>query len=144
MALRSEAEEDLPLEHGHTARLTPVQLSDLELMRALLPRPPHISQREWEETLLLEAPSVLGLASGAANVLDTASASDAELEDASEDASRASSVAEGLPDSPASPAATDTTMPYSPSASEVSSGDGINIETGLPHSPPLPAVLHPG
>ena len=73
--LRSEVEAALPTEREREIPRTPAQQMDLELVRSILPRPPHVQPRDWDELLLVEAPSVLGLASSAANVLDTASAS---------------------------------------------------------------------
>ena len=47
------------------------RLQDLQLLREMMPCPPNCAQDEWDELLLLEAPSVLGLASSAAEVLDS-------------------------------------------------------------------------
>ena len=85
------------------------RLQDLQLLREMMPCPPHCAQDEWDELLLLEAPSVLGLASSAAGVLD------------SEVDTPAGS------DSSASPTSTLTTLPYSPT-SDSSRCSCINID----------------
>ena len=92
-------------------------------MQEILPRPANVTQQEWDEILLVEAPSVLGLASSAANVLDTPSVSDDELADTSISSSLEVMEADGTQDPLPSPSETCTSLPYSPSDSEVPGED---------------------
>ena len=95
-------------------------------MRTLLPRPANYTQADWDEILILETPSVLGLASSAADVLDPNT-------DADTPASSRSNAGLSSPS---------TSVPYSPSSS-ASHGSCINIDmsalpqmhTALPPSP---------
>ena len=91
--------------------LSSPQLQDLELMRSLFPCPDGHTQDEWDELLLLEVPSVLGLASSAADVLDLDTEGDTPVNS----------------DPSASPGSSVTSVPYSPS-SGASRGSGINVD----------------
>ena len=102
----------------------------LSLMQSLLPGPADYSQQEWDELLILEAPSVLGVASSSANCLDEESVSEGTL------GSR--SVSGTVRDSPCSQG---TSLPYSMTDSDDVAEGGINVETsGLPS--PL-NITHP-
>ena len=141
--IRSDPTESLHSDVVPAAPLTPAQLSDLTLMRELLPRPSHHTQPEWDDILLLEAPSVLGLASRAADVLDTESVSDAELQDSERSSPSDCLVAGGSQELVPSPADTCTSMPYSPTDSEAPAEYCINVETPLPYRPSLADTMHP-
>ena len=141
--IRSNAADD---DHSNEdVSLTPEQRLDLDLMQSLAPRPEHIPPREWNDLLLLEAPSVLGLASSSANRLDDEDFNSADLRSSSAADSSGSSQRR-LPspvNSSDSSDTCDTSMPYSPSASEASQGSAINVETSGLATLQLQVVAHP-
>ena len=121
---------DSSASHAVAREPTAAQRADLSLMQSLLPRPADYSQQEWDELLILEAPSVLGVASSSANYLDEESVSEGTL------GSR--SVSGTFRDSPCSQG---TSLPYSMTDSDDVAEGGINVETsGLPS--PL-NITHP-
>ena len=108
--------------HADARELTVAQRADLSLMQSLLPRPAGYTQQEWDEILVLEAPSVLGVASSSANCLDEESLSEGSL--------GSYSASNNLGDSPCSRG---TSLPYSMTDSEDVEDGGINVATsGLP------------
>ena len=121
------------------------QRSDLELMQSLVPRPATITQQEWNDLLLLEAPSVLGLASSSANRLEDVDFNSDDLRSSSAASASASSqcILPSQTNSSDCPDSCDTSMPYSPSASEVSQDSEINVETGGLTNLQPQVVTHP-